>query len=70
MAEPVMHMCDCEFCESCGVENPTRPALRDAVIEAARKAAAAWRGNRVGLASMFAAVTDAVDALERAEGEE
>jgi hypothetical protein len=43
--------------------------LRDAVVEAARKAAAAWRGNRVGLASMFAAVTDAVDALERAEEE-
>jgi hypothetical protein len=40
-----------------------------AVIEAAREAAAAWRGNRVGLASMFAAVTDAVDALERAEKE-
>jgi hypothetical protein len=44
--------------------------LREAVVEAARKAAAAWRGNRVGLASLFAAVTDAVDALERAEGEE
>jgi hypothetical protein len=43
--------------------------LRAAVVEAARKAAAAWRGNRVGLASMFAAVTETVDALERAEKE-
>jgi ribosomal protein L40E len=68
----MMHMCDCEFCESCGVENPTRPALRAAVVEAARElhAARSGQGNFADAKYMDAInqFSLAVVALERAEG--
>jgi hypothetical protein len=65
MTDLVMHMCDCEFCESCGVENPTRPALRDAVVEAAR----AWWDDDDRHPKYAQKLGLALEALERAEGE-